>query len=177
MTGVKPRCEGWSIISRALLRAASSGSVNVSGCSSDIRSAKSRGRTSMSELQHWSILTVVNIRPQDEKIAIDRAILSPLSTELAVNKGACHRTASSVPSDRGRGVGLRPSWPAAKPPSLLALAKMACVNPGQKKTRSVNEQMPDASDAAAEKPRDRLLRDCWGRSIFDFCNNISTFRT
>jgi hypothetical protein len=28
------------------------------------------------------------------------------------------------------------------------------------------------SDAAAEKSKDRLSRDFWGRPIFDFCNNI-----
>src|SRR4249919_3017021 len=28
------------------------------------------------------------------------------------------------------------------------------------------------SDAAAEKSKDRLSRDFWGCSIFDFCNNI-----
>jgi hypothetical protein len=33
------------------------------------------------------------------------------------------------------------------------------------------------SEAAAEKPQDRLSRDFLGCSIFDFCNNIGTFRT
>jgi hypothetical protein len=33
------------------------------------------------------------------------------------------------------------------------------------------------SDAAAEKSKDQLSRDFPGRSIFDFCNNIGTFRT
>jgi len=33
------------------------------------------------------------------------------------------------------------------------------------------------SDAAAEKPKDQLSRDFLGCSIFDFCNNIGTFRT
>jgi hypothetical protein len=33
------------------------------------------------------------------------------------------------------------------------------------------------SEAAAEKPKDRLSRDFWGCSIFDFCNNIGTSRT
>src|SRR6478735_8128787 len=33
------------------------------------------------------------------------------------------------------------------------------------------------SDAAVEKSKDQLSRDFWGRSIFDFCNNIGTFRT
>jgi hypothetical protein len=33
------------------------------------------------------------------------------------------------------------------------------------------------SYAAAEKSKDHLLRDFWGCSIFDFCNNIGTFRT
>jgi len=28
------------------------------------------------------------------------------------------------------------------------------------------------SVAAAEKSKDELARDFWGRSIFDFCNNI-----
>ena len=33
------------------------------------------------------------------------------------------------------------------------------------------------SDATAEKSKDQLSRDFPGRSIFDFCNNIGTFRT
>jgi hypothetical protein len=33
------------------------------------------------------------------------------------------------------------------------------------------------SDAAAEKSKDRLSRDFWGCSIFDFYNNIGTNRT
>jgi hypothetical protein len=33
------------------------------------------------------------------------------------------------------------------------------------------------SDAAAEKSKDQLSRDFPGRSIFDFWNNIGTFRT
>ena len=33
------------------------------------------------------------------------------------------------------------------------------------------------SDTAAEKAKDQLWRDFPGRSIFDFCNNIATFRT
>ncbi len=33
------------------------------------------------------------------------------------------------------------------------------------------------SDAAAEKSKDRLSRDFWGCSIFDFCNNVGTFET
>ena len=33
------------------------------------------------------------------------------------------------------------------------------------------------SDAAAERFKNRLSRDFWGRSIFDFCKNIGTFRT
>src|SRR3982074_3320957 len=33
------------------------------------------------------------------------------------------------------------------------------------------------SDAAAEKPKDQLSRDFLGCSLFDFCNNIGTFRT
>jgi len=33
------------------------------------------------------------------------------------------------------------------------------------------------SDAAAEKSEDRLSRDFWGCSIFDFCNNIDPKRT
>jgi hypothetical protein len=32
------------------------------------------------------------------------------------------------------------------------------------------------SDAAAGKSKDRLSRDFWGCSIFDFCNNIGTKR-
>jgi len=28
------------------------------------------------------------------------------------------------------------------------------------------------NDVVAEKSKDRLSRDFWGRSIFDFCNNI-----
>src|SRR6478752_363755 len=34
--------------------------------------------------------------------------------------------------------------------------------------------VPPTSDAAAERPRDRLWRDFLGRSIFDFCSNIYT---
>jgi len=33
------------------------------------------------------------------------------------------------------------------------------------------------SDRAAEKSKDQLSRDFSGRSIFDFRNNIGTFRT
>ena len=33
------------------------------------------------------------------------------------------------------------------------------------------------SDAAAEKSKDQLSRDCPGRSIFDFCNNIRQKRS
>lgn len=33
------------------------------------------------------------------------------------------------------------------------------------------------SGAAAERSQDRLWRDFWGRSIFDFCNNIGHERT
>jgi len=32
-------------------------------------------------------------------------------------------------------------------------------------------------DAAAERYKDRLSRDFWGCSIFDFCNNIDPKRT
>jgi len=32
-------------------------------------------------------------------------------------------------------------------------------------------------DIAAEKSKDQLWRDFPGRSIFDFCNSIGTFRT
>jgi hypothetical protein len=33
------------------------------------------------------------------------------------------------------------------------------------------------SDAAAEEPKDQLSRDFLSCSIFDFCNNIGTYRT
>ena len=33
------------------------------------------------------------------------------------------------------------------------------------------------SDAAAEKRKDQLSRDFLGRSVFDLCNNIGTYRT
>src|SRR5258705_13944882 len=33
------------------------------------------------------------------------------------------------------------------------------------------------SDAAAEKSKDQFSRDFWGRSIFDFCNNICQQQT
>src|SRR5258705_11127635 len=37
--------------------------------------------------------------------------------------------------------------------------------------------VPLKSNTAAEKSKDQLSRDFPGRSIFDFCNNIGTFRT
>jgi len=86
MIGSKPLRGDWPIISRALHRAASMGSVNISIWWWDIRSAKSRGRTSMSELQHWSIQAVALHPTVGLVIAINQADLSPLFG-IAANEG------------------------------------------------------------------------------------------
>jgi hypothetical protein len=77
------------MISRALQRAASRGSVNVCrGCSPDIRRANSLGRTSMSELQSWSTPTVMSIRSSNESMGNRAVVLSPLSTGVTSRRTA-----------------------------------------------------------------------------------------
>src|SRR5437773_4592938 len=81
MTDATPPWGAWSITSRALQRAASSGSVST--CSSElaILYAKSRGRARMSDLLHWSNRrTSISDQP-DLEIAIRGGYLSPLSPE------------------------------------------------------------------------------------------------